>query len=121
MRTNRIFRLLLMALAIGALLAGMWAGLIRIGWGVPPLLPLLPSLHGPLMVGGFLGTLIGLERAVGTGKRWAFAGPALTARQRWSHWWVLAAGRGRYCLRWAAASPASHYLHWSACNRHSLP
>jgi hypothetical protein len=36
-------------------------------------------LHGPLMVCGFLGTLIGLERAVGTGMKWAYAGPALTA------------------------------------------
>jgi hypothetical protein len=25
-------------------------------------------LHGPLMVGGFIGTLIGLERAVGISK-----------------------------------------------------
>ncbi len=31
------------------------------------------------MVAGFLGTLIGLERAIGTGKRWAYAAPALTA------------------------------------------
>jgi hypothetical protein len=31
------------------------------------------------MVGGFLGTLIGLERAVGLGARWAYAGPICTA------------------------------------------
>jgi hypothetical protein len=31
------------------------------------------------MACGFLGVLIGLERAVGTGKRWAYAGPALAA------------------------------------------
>jgi hypothetical protein len=68
-----------MLVAVAALLAGMWAGLIRIGWALPPLQPMLPMLHGPLMVSGFLGTLIGLERAVGTGKRWAYAGPALTA------------------------------------------
>jgi hypothetical protein len=36
-------------------------------------------LHGPLMACGFLGTLIGVERAVGTGKRWAYLGPALVA------------------------------------------
>ncbi|HAJ34399.1 MAG TPA: hypothetical protein DCL15_01720 [Chloroflexi bacterium] len=76
----RIMRVLLLALAVIGLLFGMWAGLIRLGWGsLPPLRPMLPALHGPLMAGGFLGVLIGLERAVGTGKRWAYAGPALVA------------------------------------------
>jgi hypothetical protein len=68
-----------MLLAASALLFGMWAGLIRLGWVLPALQPSLPMLHGPLMVCGFLGTLIGLERAVGTGYKWAYAGPALTA------------------------------------------
>ncbi|HRA68123.1 MAG TPA: hypothetical protein PL187_19010 [Caldilinea sp.] len=75
----RAARVLLLALAVTGLLFGMWAGLIRIGWGLPTLRPLLPALHGPLMAGGFLGVLIGLERAVGTGQRWAYAGPALVA------------------------------------------
>jgi hypothetical protein len=78
--TMRIVRVLLLVCAIAGLLFGMWAGLIRLGWGtLPPLRPMLPALHGPLMAGGFLGVLIGLERAVGTGKRWAYAGPALVA------------------------------------------
>lgn len=76
---NRPLRAGLMILAAAALLSGMWAGLIRIGWALPPLSPPLPMLHGPLMVCGFLGALIGLERAVGTGMKWAYAGPALTA------------------------------------------
>ncbi len=76
----RAGRVLLLILAVAGLLLGMWAGLIRLGWGsLPPLRPLLPALHGPLMAGGFLGVLIGLERAVGTGQRWAYAGPALVA------------------------------------------
>ncbi len=54
----------LMLLAALALLAGLWVGLVRLGWGLPPLTPRLPSQHGPLMVSGFLGTLISLERAV---------------------------------------------------------
>ena len=41
--------------------------------------------HGPLMVSGFLGTLISLERAVGLGKRWAYTAPGL-------------AGLGALCL-----------------------
>ncbi len=53
-----------MALALIALLLGLWAGLLRLGWRLPPLTPQLILLHGPLMVTGFLGTLISLERAV---------------------------------------------------------
>ncbi len=64
---------------MAALLAALWAGLIRLGWAWPPLAPRLPSSHGPLMICGFMGTLIGLERAVGLGKRWALAAPALSA------------------------------------------
>jgi hypothetical protein len=36
------------------------------------------SFHGPLMVCGFLGTVIGLERAVGLRSLWTFAAPLLT-------------------------------------------
>ena len=75
----RWLRLLLLVAAVGGLLLGMWAGLIRLGWPWPVLRPVLPMLHGPLMACGFLGVLIGLERAVGTGWRWAYAGPALVA------------------------------------------
>ncbi|MCO5243594.1 MAG: hypothetical protein M9927_07165 [Anaerolineae bacterium] len=55
----------LVVLAVVALLAAMWAGLVRMGWQLPLLRPTLPMAHGPLMVCGFLGTLVGLERAVG--------------------------------------------------------
>ena len=54
----------LVALAGLALLAGLWGGLLRIGWSLPPLEAQLATLHGPLMVGGFLGVVIALERAV---------------------------------------------------------
>jgi hypothetical protein len=80
--SNR-FRFPLMALALLALLAAMWGGLLRLGWRLPPLQPRLLIAHGPLMVSGFLGTLIGLERAValsapiktGVNRRWMYAGP----------------------------------------------
>lgn len=61
-----------------ALLAAMWAGLIRLGWGWPALHPLLPMAHGPLMICGFLGTVIGVERAVALNRPWTYLGPALT-------------------------------------------
>ena len=72
-------RVPVMALAMVALLTGVWAGLLRLGWQVPLLAATLPSAHGPLMVSGFLGTLIGLEGAVALGYWWAYAGPLATA------------------------------------------
>jgi hypothetical protein len=72
-------RVPVMALGMVALLTGVWAGLLRLGWQVPLLAATLPSAHGPLMVSGFLGTLIGLEGAVALGRRWAYAAPLATA------------------------------------------
>jgi hypothetical protein len=68
-----------MALAFLALLATLWAGLLRLGWKLPPLQPTLALAHGPLMVGGFLGTVVSLERAVALGQRWTYAAPTLSA------------------------------------------
>ena len=63
-KTQFLRRLPFLVISILALLAGMWAGVIRMGWMWPPLSPTLPMQHGPLMVAGFLGTLIALERSV---------------------------------------------------------
>jgi len=68
----------LMALGFLALLTGMWASLVRIGWDLPRPGAHIPASHGPLMVSGFLGTLIGLERAVALGQAWAYGAPTLT-------------------------------------------
>jgi hypothetical protein len=57
------WRVPLLLLAAVAMLAGLWGGVIRIGWQLPPIALMLPSQHGPLMISGFLGTLISLERA----------------------------------------------------------
>lgn len=64
-------------LAILALLAGLWAGLMRLGWQLPVLTPSLAMLHGPLMISGFLGTLITLERAVAMKQKWMYLAPLL--------------------------------------------
>ena len=68
-----------MAAMLLAALAAMWAGLVRLGWGLPPLTPTLTMTHGPLMISGFLGTLINLERVVALNRRWAYAAPLATA------------------------------------------
>jgi hypothetical protein len=71
-------RLALLALSMLALLAALWAGLWRLGWSLPAIQPGLYVGHGPLMVCGFLGTLISLERAVALGHGWSYAAPALS-------------------------------------------
>jgi hypothetical protein len=75
--TDRL-RYPLLALSLLILFAAIWAGMLRLGWRWPILLPALPISHGPLMVSGFLGTLIGLERAVALRVRWAYLGPLVT-------------------------------------------
>jgi len=64
-------------LSLLALLAALWAGLVRLGWTLPTF-PSLVMAHGPLMVCGFLGTLIPLERAVAIRRKWMFSAPLLT-------------------------------------------
>ena len=70
---------LLMLLVVVSLLAAIWAGLLRIGWVWPSPQPTLAAVHGPLMVSGFLGALIGLERAVALRHGWTFLSPLLTS------------------------------------------
>lgn len=77
-RSAPLARLPLLALSMVALLAGLSAGLLRIGWRLPAIQPGLYISHGPLMVCGFLGTLISLERAVAIGESWSYAAPALS-------------------------------------------
>ncbi len=77
-RLGPYIRYVLLLLGMASLLAAMWGGLGRLGLKMP-----LPELqlaiyHGPLMVSGFLGTLISLERAVGMGHKWAYIAPAST-------------------------------------------
>lgn len=87
-------RLVLMALSMLALLGALGGGLVRLGWSLPSI-PALAAFHGPLMVAGFLGTVIGLERAVALGRLWAYAAP-------------LASGLGAVAL--AAGAPGGPWL-----------
>lgn len=75
---RRLARAPLMVAAVAALLVGMHAGLARAGV-LSSGDPRVWMAHGPLMVNGFLGTLISVERAVGLGRRWGFAAPVLFA------------------------------------------
>lgn len=69
-------RLPLLALGALSLLAGVLAGLARLGWIVPDAAASAAGWHGALMISAFLGTVISLERAVAIGRGWAYLAPA---------------------------------------------
>ncbi|HVW89663.1 MAG TPA: hypothetical protein VHC01_09370, partial [Gaiellaceae bacterium] len=68
----------LLLLGLASLVCGLWAGLLRFGWGLPQGRANLIELHGPLMVFGFLGTVISLERAVALRRPWGYLAPGGT-------------------------------------------
>ena len=74
-------RALLLLITAVALLGGLGSGLARLGWQMDILSQNRMLVHGPLMICGFLGTLICLERAVALAARypWSWAVPALNA------------------------------------------
>src|SRR5450755_2135109 len=68
-------RLPLLVLGFIALFVGAGAGLARLGWPMPALAAGAAASHGPLMICGFFGVVISLERAVAIGRYWAYLGP----------------------------------------------
>jgi hypothetical protein len=60
-----------------AMLAGLDAALMLLGLSAPVSSDQLPDVHGMLMVLGFVGTLVSLERAVALRRRAGFLAPAL--------------------------------------------
>ena len=99
MKALRASRGALLAFAGIALVSGVAGGLMRLG--VPIVVPMGAAFHGALMICGFLGTVISLERAVALGGKLAFAAPASAALGT-----VLAlAGRpAAAAIAWLAAS-----------------
>lgn len=92
---------LLVVLVASALVSGISGGLIRAGWALPAfdgfrwVAPAVIS-HAALMIGGFLGTVISIERAVAVRLRLAFAAP-------------ITAGLASVCIL-AGAPLAGHVL-----------
>ncbi len=77
-KTWRRLRFIPLAAGAGAFLIGVWVGLARLGLALPGSSG-LAEVHGALMISGFLGTVISLERAVAIGRWWAYAAPVLAA------------------------------------------
>ena len=72
-----LLRIGLMALAALCLLSGLDAALMLLGVPAPVRTDRLPDVHGMLLVFGFVGTLVSVERAVALRAGWAFVAPAL--------------------------------------------
>lgn len=70
---------MLIAPAGALLLLGLYAGLLLIGVPLPSIVDRLAESHAPLLVFGFVGTLISLERAVALRRLWAYSAPVLLA------------------------------------------
>jgi hypothetical protein len=88
------WRVPLLVFALAALVVGVGAGLARLGWSMPGPAVQAAAWHGPLLVCGFFGGVIALERAVALARGWAYAAP-------------LAAGLGSAAILhgFAAAGP----------------
>jgi hypothetical protein len=67
----------LLVLGFIGLLLGVTAGLARFGYPMPEVSAAASAWHGPLMIGGFFGVVIALERAVAIGRYVAYLGPLL--------------------------------------------
>lgn len=94
-------RVPLLILGFVALFAGAAAGLVRMAWPMPALAESVAGLHGPLMVCGFFGVVISLERAVALSRLWAYLGPlaaglgtllALAGALQWAAWFYVLGG-----------------------------
>lgn len=80
-------RALMTLIVVSALLGGLGSGLARLGWQMNAAVSGWIMVHGPLMICGFLGTVICLERAI-----------ALASRYRWSIIVPLVNAAGAVCL-----------------------
>ncbi len=94
---GRGWRVPLLVLGMLSLAAGIEAGLVRLGWALPAPGAATVLDHGPLMICGFFGTVISLERAVALGMRWAYLAP-------------LSAGLGGLALLAGAGAPLAPAL-----------
>ena len=119
----RPIRFFLIALGMSLLLGGLLGGLSRMGVSPPQwILHNLPSgfvgqalsalivHHGALMIGGFLGTVISLERAVALGRPWCFLGPLAAAAGAWLILLIQPATIGMALITGASAILIADYL-----------
>lgn len=74
-----VIKAMMLGIAFLSIVSGVVSGLLRLGWPMPWLFNPHALAHGPLMVCGFLGVVISLERAVAAGRAWAYFAPFTAA------------------------------------------
>ncbi len=111
--TAKLNRLPFLGLALLSLFAALWAGLVRLGWALPPWGSAWIGNHGPLMINGVLGLLICLERAVAMSAvfktKWPYLLPLFTGLGAAAILLGLAAS-GRALMTLSSAALAAAYL-----------
>ena len=75
----RLLRFLLLACGVVAFAVGLWTGFARLGVGLTGAAPQFVEFHGALMICGFFGTLISVERAVAFNRPLAYLIPVCAA------------------------------------------
>lgn len=105
--TRGMVKVPLAALVATAMIVGIWSALVRLGWVLPAPLTNMAGLHGPLMISGMLGTLIGLERAVAMSNlTTGLVNPAAGRTWHWAYLAPLGSGLGAVALMAGAAQTA---------------
>ena len=74
-----LLRLVLLACGLIAFLLGLWTGMARLGFGLMGSAPQFAEFHGALMICGFFGRLISIERAVALNRSLAYMIPIFAA------------------------------------------
>lgn len=97
-------RLAFAGLVAAALLAGIAGGLVRAGVAVPVAAPAVVG-HAFLMICAFMGTVIGIERAVAVKHAAAFAGPLVSGTAG-----LVALGGAPAAAAWLAAVAALAFV-----------
>jgi hypothetical protein len=103
----------LLVLGFAALAVGTGAGLARLAWPMPGLAAGAAAWHGPLMICGFFGVVISLERAVAIASAVAAPGGGaiargfgLTVRRGWAYAAPITAALGTAALLHGASAAA---------------
>lgn len=108
-RRARMLGVLLPALVLASLVAGIAGGLVRAGVGMPwagsRWLGAAAVDHAFLMICAFMGSMIAIERAVAVKRPWAFAGPLASAAAG-----ALALGGFALPAAWLAVAAATAFV-----------
>lgn len=101
----------LVALALLSMAWGAWLGLLRLGWALPILWPDQLILHGPLMIGGFVGARrdVGALWRIGPNAHAARPGSAAHMMKHVAVGWLIAGvfGMDAALAQATAGNPAS--------------